>query len=125
MRFVNNLYWFLCCFISLHSKISSLDFVSLNDWLKRRAFANQKNNASRTYVVTSEQKVIAYYCLSSGALALSDTPSPIKRNMPDLIHCYGKLATNRTSIKSHIKYPAIIPPSKIKPIHTFCLNISP
>ncbi|BAZ09444.1 hypothetical protein NIES4071_12520 [Calothrix sp. NIES-4071] len=57
--------------------------VSLNDWLKRRAFANQKNNASRTYVVTNEQKVIAYYCLSSGALALSDTPSPIKRNMPD------------------------------------------
>ncbi|BAZ17558.1 hypothetical protein NIES4071_94380 [Calothrix sp. NIES-4071] len=57
--------------------------VSLNDWLKRRAAANQKNNASRTYVVTNEQKVIAYYCLSSGALALIDTPSPIKRNMPD------------------------------------------
>lgn len=57
--------------------------ASLNDWLKRRAVANQKNSASRTYVVTDGQKVIAYYCLSSGALALSDTPSPIKRNMPD------------------------------------------
>ena len=57
--------------------------ASLNDWLKRRAVANQKNSASRTYVVTDGQKVIAYYCLSSGALALSHTPSPIKRNMPD------------------------------------------
>ena len=57
--------------------------ASLNDWLKRRAVANQKNSASRTYVVTDEHKVIAYYCLSSGALALSYTPSPIKRNMPD------------------------------------------
>ncbi|MDF5714964.1 MAG: GNAT family N-acetyltransferase [Rhizonema sp. NSF051] len=57
--------------------------ASLNDWLKRRAVANQKNNASRTYVVTDGQKVIAYYCLSSGALALSHTPSSIKRNMPD------------------------------------------
>ncbi len=57
--------------------------ASLNDWLKRRAVANQNNSASRTYVVTDGQKVIAYYCLSSGALALSHTPSPIKRNMPD------------------------------------------
>ena len=57
--------------------------ASLNDWLKRRAVANQKNSASRTYVVTDGQKVIAYYCLSSGALALSHTPSPIRRNMPD------------------------------------------
>ena len=59
--------------------------ASLNDWLKRRAVANQKNNASRTYVVTDGQKVIAYYCLSSGALALKDAPSPIRRNMPDPI----------------------------------------
>lgn len=59
--------------------------ASLNDWLKRRAVANQKNNASRTYVVTDEQKVIAYYCLSSGALALNDAPSTIRRNMPDPI----------------------------------------
>ncbi|KYC35422.1 GNAT family acetyltransferase [Scytonema hofmannii PCC 7110] len=59
--------------------------ASLNDWLKRRAVANQKNSASRTYVIADEQKVIAYYCLSSGALALSETPSPIKRNMPDPI----------------------------------------
>jgi GNAT superfamily N-acetyltransferase len=59
--------------------------ASLNDWLKRRALANQKNNASRTYVVTDGEKVIAYYCLSSGALALSNAPSPIRRNMPDPI----------------------------------------
>jgi predicted N-acetyltransferase YhbS len=72
--------------------------ASLNDWLKRRAVANQRNNASRTYVVTDEQKVIAYYCLSSGALALSDTPSPIKRNMPDPVPVaiLGRLGVDTT-----------------------------
>ena len=41
---------------------------SLDDWLKKRAYANQINGASRTYVVTDEQKVMGYYCLASGAL---------------------------------------------------------
>jgi GNAT superfamily N-acetyltransferase len=57
--------------------------VSLDDWLKNRAHPNQVNGASRTYVVTEGKRVVGYYCLASGALALSDTPSPIRRNMPD------------------------------------------
>jgi len=58
--------------------------ASLNDWLKRRALANQRNSASRTYVITDAQKiVVAYYCLSSGALALNEAPSSVRRNMPD------------------------------------------
>ncbi|MDF5722448.1 MAG: GNAT family N-acetyltransferase [Rhizonema sp. PD37] len=76
--------------------------ASLNDWLRRRAVANQKNNASRTYVVANESKVIAYYCLSSGALALNDTPSPIRRNMPDPIPVaiLGRLGVD-TAWKGH------------------------
>jgi predicted N-acetyltransferase YhbS len=70
--------------------------ASLNDWLKRRAVANQKNNASRTYVATDGRNVIAYYCLSSGALALNDTPSPLRRNMPDPlpVAILGRLAVD-------------------------------
>ncbi len=58
---------------------------SINDWLKRRALANQYNNASRTYVIVVEGKVIAFYCLASGALASHDAPGATRRNMPEPI----------------------------------------
>ena len=51
---------------------------SLDDWLKRRARANQISGASRTYVASENLKVAAYYCLASGALAVSDAPGPLK-----------------------------------------------
>jgi GNAT superfamily N-acetyltransferase len=57
--------------------------ASLDDWLKRRARANQASGASRTYVAAEGRKVVGYYCLASGALALNDAPGPVRRNMPD------------------------------------------
>lgn len=71
--------------------------VSLDDWLKRRAHQNQASGASRTYVVAEGQKVVGYYCLSSGALALGEAPGPIRRNMPDPIPVavLGRLAVDR------------------------------
>ena len=78
------------------------DFVcgvdSLDDWLKKRAYTNQINGASRTYVVTDEQKVVGYYCLASGALELKNTPSSIRRNMPDPVPVaiLGRLAIDKT-----------------------------
>jgi GNAT superfamily N-acetyltransferase len=70
---------------------------ALDDWLRRRARANQINGASRTYVVTDSQRVVAYYCLSSGALDLADAPGAIRRNMPDPIPMaiLGRLAVDR------------------------------
>lgn len=72
--------------------------TSLDDWLKRRAHANQISGASRTYVVTERKKVVGYYCLASGALALGDAPSPVKRNMPDPIPMavLGRLAVDQS-----------------------------
>ena len=69
---------------------------SLDDWLKRRARANQVSGASRTYVVAEDRKVVGYYCLASGALALSDAPGSIRRNMPDPIPMavLGRLAVD-------------------------------
>ena len=71
---------------------------SLDDWLRRRAWANQSNGASRTYVVTTGQHVSAYYALASGALACADAPGPIRRNMPDPIPVavLGRLAVDRS-----------------------------
>lgn len=55
---------------------------SLDDWLKRRALANQKAGASRTYVVSEDRRVVAYYALASGALACMAATGKLRRNMP-------------------------------------------
>ena len=34
--------------------------VGLDEWLRHRALANQKSGASRTYVVTDGERVVAY-----------------------------------------------------------------
>lgn len=71
--------------------------VSLDDWLKRRARANQAGGASRTYVIAADKRVIGYYCLSSGAIAAIEAPGKIRRNMPDPIPMtvMGRLAIDQ------------------------------
>lgn len=59
--------------------------TELNVWLHQRALANQDSGASRTFVIHREQKVIGYYSLASGALALKEAPGRLRRNMPDPI----------------------------------------
>jgi GNAT superfamily N-acetyltransferase len=71
----------------------------LDDWLRRRALANQVSGASRIYVVASrENRVLGYYALASGALAHAEAPGRIKRNMPDPIPMavLGRLAIDRS-----------------------------
>jgi len=58
---------------------------SLDDWLRRRARANQASGASRTYVVCDGDLVIGYYALASGAVRVESAPSRFRRNMPDPI----------------------------------------
>jgi predicted N-acetyltransferase YhbS len=69
---------------------------SLNDWLERRTDANEKSGASRTYVVCDETRVVAYYCLATGAVTASEAPGNIRRNMPDPIPVMvlGRLAVD-------------------------------
>lgn len=71
--------------------------ASLDDWLKRRARANQISGASRTYVAAEAGRVVACYCLAPGALALNDTPNSLKRNMPDPVPMaiLGRLAVDQ------------------------------
>jgi GNAT superfamily N-acetyltransferase len=71
--------------------------ATLDDWLRRRARANQISGASRTYVVADGLCVIGYYCLSSGAIDLADAPGAVRRNMPDPvpIAVLGRLAVDR------------------------------
>ena len=71
--------------------------ASLNDWLKRRALANQDTGASRTYVIAEDARVIGYYALASGGVALSEAPGKVRRNMPEPIPVMilGRLAVDQ------------------------------
>jgi GNAT superfamily N-acetyltransferase len=59
--------------------------ASLDDWLRRRARANQASGASRTYVVCEKKRVIGYYALASGAVTVESASGRLRRNMPDPI----------------------------------------
>jgi GNAT superfamily N-acetyltransferase len=57
---------------------------SLDEWLKRRALANQLSGASRTFVVTDpERRVYGYYAIAAGAVSRRAATSNVRRNMPD------------------------------------------
>jgi GNAT superfamily N-acetyltransferase len=68
----------------------------LDDWLKRRALKNELEGASRTYVLCAEKVVIAYYCLSNGAVVQTAATGRVRRNMPDPIPVMviGRLAVD-------------------------------
>jgi GNAT superfamily N-acetyltransferase len=69
----------------------------LDDWLRRRARANQAGGASRTFVVCEGNCVIAYYALASGAVKQPEAPGRFRRNMPDPIPVavLGRLAVDQ------------------------------
>ena len=58
---------------------------ALDDWLKNRARKNQVSGASRTFVVCDGSRVVGYYALASGSIAVDDASGRFKRNMPNLI----------------------------------------
>jgi GNAT superfamily N-acetyltransferase len=71
---------------------------ALDTWLKQRAQKNQATGASRTFVVCEATRVIGYYALASGAVAVDEAPGRFKRNMPDPIPVVvlGRLAVDRS-----------------------------
>jgi len=69
----------------------------LNDWLVRRARQSEGRTA-RTYVVAAGQRVIGYYCLSTGGVYRNTLPKKLQRNSPDEIPIMvlGRLAVIST-----------------------------
>lgn len=69
---------------------------ALNDWLLHRALKNE-SRFSRTYVVCEENRVVAYFCISAGAVERAAAPSKFRRNAPDTIpvSVIGRLAVSR------------------------------
>lgn len=68
----------------------------LNDWLKQRALRNE-SRFSRTYVVREGNRVVAYFCVSAGAVERAAAPGRLRRNAPDAIpvSVIGRLAVDR------------------------------
>jgi len=70
---------------------------ALNDWLRRRALANEESGSSRTYVVCVGKRVVGYYALAVGAVAHVGAHGRVKRNMPDPVPVMvlGRLAVDK------------------------------
>jgi GNAT superfamily N-acetyltransferase len=54
---------------------------SLNDWLKRFALTNQKNESARTYVVQRNRAVVGYYSISTGSVLPEEAPARIAKGL--------------------------------------------
>ena len=87
--------------LSAEHDLSTFDsgVPALDDWLKRRALANEDSGASRTYVVSAKGKVIGYYALATGAVTVQAATGRARRNMPDPIPVMilGRLAIDKAS----------------------------
>lgn len=68
----------------------------LNDWLQHRAMKNE-SRFSRTYVICDGNRVVAYFCISAGAVERAAAPGRVRRNAPDTIpvSVIGRLAVSR------------------------------
>ncbi|AUW58050.1 GNAT family N-acetyltransferase [Sphingobium sp. SCG-1] len=83
-----------------HHNLDSFDsgVASLDDWLRRRARANQAAGASRTFVICEGDDVAGYYALSSGSITTNEASGRMRRNMPEPIPVVllGRLAIGQT-----------------------------
>lgn len=58
----------------------------LDEYLRKRAYANHEAGASRCYVTANDEGVVVgYYALASAVILHSGVPGKVRRNMPDPI----------------------------------------
>jgi hypothetical protein len=67
---------------------------ALNDWLRHHALKNE-SRFSRTYVVCEDNRVVAYFCISAGAVERAAAPGKLRRNAPDTNSGLGDRAARR------------------------------
>ncbi|MGE0383532.1 MAG: GNAT family N-acetyltransferase [Gammaproteobacteria bacterium] len=79
--------------------------ATLDDWIRRRALANQVSGASRTFVVTdADGRVHGYYAMAAGAVSHQLATSGVRRNMPDPVPVMvlARLAVDRRAQGLHL-----------------------
>jgi GNAT superfamily N-acetyltransferase len=84
--------------LSEHHDLTKFDCgaPALDEWLRQRARKNE-SRFSRTYVVCEGDRVVAYFCISAGAIERAASPGKVRRNAPDSIpvSIIGRLAVDR------------------------------
>ncbi|MBC7381181.1 MAG: GNAT family N-acetyltransferase, partial [Burkholderiaceae bacterium] len=71
-----------------------------DNWLRRRALANQASGASRTFVVADPAgRVFGYYAMAAGAVSHQNATSSVRRNRPDPVPVMvlARLAVDRAA----------------------------
>ena len=70
--------------LSHEHELSDFDcgVLELNSWLRNSALRNQKENTSRTFVLVSDEKVVAFYCLAAANIERELLPNTKQRNSP-------------------------------------------
>ncbi len=54
----------------------------LNQYIKKYALVNQRNDISRTYVATRDNRVVGYYTLAFGSVSHDEATPKIKAQLP-------------------------------------------
>jgi predicted N-acetyltransferase YhbS len=69
----------------------------LNNWLRKFARKNARDDTSRTYVVCVDNQVVAYYCLAVGSVDHKCAPRKWRHGRPNPIPMMvlGRLAVDR------------------------------
>ena len=81
-----------------HIDTFSCGIPELDRWLRERALRNERNDASRTFVLCRGQRVVGYYALAAGSVARVEVPKAIARNTPNPIPVIllGRLAIDQS-----------------------------
>ncbi len=75
---------------------------SLDEWLRRRARANQVSGASRTFVACAEgERVVGFYSLATATISHAEATGALRRNMPNPVPMIllARLAVDRSHQK--------------------------
>ena len=85
--------------LSPHHLLDDFDSgeASLDEWLKRRARANELEGASRTFVTAASNRAVGYYSVAASAVLHRVAIGKLRRNMPDPVPIVllGRLAVDR------------------------------
>ena len=65
---------------------------SLDDWLRHRAYPSQLIGASRTFVACEADRIVGYYTMSAGGIAVVRKPPPDTGPQPIPVAILGRVA---------------------------------
>lgn len=71
----------------------------LDDWLRRHALAAQQMDSARTFLLTSNDRVVGYFSLTMGSVLRADAPAKLVRGLP--AYPVGMVLLARLAVDRH------------------------